>query len=110
MHVKVIFRWQKNGYHGIHRWMSRNDGRPYLCAVRAWIRIVTRFLALMGESKSDCPLSVYRHSKSQLPRYVTSAMVTAEMRSLAVEVHHLTKKEDIERFSSHSLRVGAACI
>lgn len=40
MHVKVIFHWQNNGYHSIHRWMSRNDDRIYLCAVRAWIRIV----------------------------------------------------------------------
>ena len=109
-YVKVIFCWQKNGYHGIHRWMSRNDKRIYLCAVRAWIRIVARFLALMGESKSDCPLAVYYHRKTHSPRYVTSTMVTAEMRSLAVEVHHLTNKEDIDRFSSHSLRVGAACI
>ena len=37
-------------------------------------------------------------------------MVTAELRSLAVQVHHLTKQEDIDRFSSHSLRVGACCI
>ena len=64
----------------------------------------------MGESKSDCPLTVYHHHKTQLPRYVTSAMVTAAMRLLAVDVHHLTNKEDIDRFSSHSLRVGAACI
>ena len=90
--------------------MSRNDARIYLCAVRAWLRIVARFLDLMGESKFDCPLAVYLHQRTRKPRYVTSTMVTAEMRSLVVDVHKLTKKEDIDRFSSHSLRVGAACI
>lgn len=90
--------------------MSRNDARIYFCAVRAWFHIVARFLELMGESKLDCPLAVYFHQKSRKPRYVTSTMVTAEMRSLVVDVHKLTKKEDIDRFSSHSLRVGAACI
>ena len=110
IHVKVIFRWQKNGNHGIFRRISRNNARIYLCAVRSWIRIVARFLSLMGESKSDCPLAVYLHHKTKQPRYLTSSMVTVELRSLAVQVHHLTKQEDIDRFFSHSLRVSACCI
>ena len=110
IHVKVIFCWQKNGNHGIFRWMSRNDTRIYLCAVCAWIRIVARFLSLMGESKSDCPLAVYRHHKCKQLCYLSSSMVTAELQTLAVQFHHLTKQDDIDRFSSHSLRVGACCI
>ena len=32
------------------------------------------------------------------------------MRSLATAVHNITKKEDLQKFSCHSLRVGACCI
>lgn len=110
IHIKAIFRWQKKGRHGVYCWISRNNNRIYLCAVRAWIRIIARFLSLMGESESDCPLAVYLYRKAKLPHYLTSSMVTAEMRSLAVQVHHLTKKKGIDRFSSHSLRVRACCI
>lgn len=90
--------------------MSCNNNQIYLYAVRAWILIVARFLALMGELKSDHPFVVYCHHRSHLPLYVTSTMVTTKMRSLAVEVHNLTKKDDIDHFSSYSLRVRAACI
>ena len=112
-YVKVWFRWQKNGDHGIFRWMSRNDERIYLCAVRAWIRIVKRFLFFMNQIPGDPltkPIAIYLHTKTKQPRYLTSTMVTAELRTLAVEVHGLKDKKDIDRFSSHSLRVGACCI
>ena len=55
------------------------------------------------------PLAVYKHNTSKA-RYITSSLATTELRKLAKEVHGLTKEEDINRFSSHSLRVGACCI
>ena len=58
----------------------------------------------------DLPLAVYKHTESCRPRYITSTMVTTEMRSLAKDVHGITDEEELARFSSHSLRVGACCI
>ena len=106
--VRVRFMWQKNGRHNIHRWFYRNDKRPFLCAVRSWIAIVKRFIRLLGKD-SKKPLAVYVNRNHGI-RLVTADCVTKKLRSLAVEVHHLTKDEDIKRFSCHSLRVGACCI
>ena len=40
-YIKVQFRWQKNGDHGISRWCARNDKSPYLCPVRRWHNILS---------------------------------------------------------------------
>lgn len=106
--IRVRFMWQKNLQHNIHRWAYRNNARPFLCAVRAWIAIVRRFIRLMGRD-SDKPLAVYR-TKLYQTRLVTSDDATRVLRDLAVDVYKLTKKEDTQKFSSHSLRVGACCI
>ena len=108
--VKLQFRWQKNGRHGIHRWFARNLDKPFLCGVSAWISIVDRFIRLLGMNCADKPLAIYQHAKSRAPRYITSTIATQEMRSLATAVHNITKKEDLQKFSCHSLRVGACCI
>ena len=108
--VKVWFRWQKNLRHNIFRWVSRNDARVYMCAVRAWIRIIARFIELMGADCTNKPIAVYLHTKTKKPRYLTSTMMTTEMRTFAQQVHGLTNKEEVDRFSSHSLPVGACCI
>ena len=106
--VRVCFMWQKNGKHKIYRWFYRNEQRIFLCAVRSWIAIVLRFVRLMGKD-SKKPLAIYNNRNHGL-RLVTADLATTLMRKLAVEVHHLTKDEDIKKFSCHSLRVGACCI
>ena len=106
--VKVRFMWQKNKNHNIIRWFYRNDAKKYLCAVRSWIAIVKRFVRLMGP-RSQKPLAIYK-SRNRGLRLVTADVATEKMRSLAVDVHQLTKDADIKKFSCHSLRVGACCI
>ena len=54
--VKVWFRWQKNGRHGIHRWFARNLNKSFLCGLSAWISIVDRFIRLLGMSCANKPL------------------------------------------------------
>lgn len=106
---KVFFRWQKNLHHGIHRWFYINKKKTHLCGVLAWVRIIQRYDRLMKGKGSNTPLAVYQRSDGTV-RYLTSNAATHEMRELAKDVHGLTKKKDINRFSCHSLRVGACCI
>ena len=106
--VCVRFAWQKNGDHGIHRWFYRNTERPFLCAVNSWIEIVQRFVTLMGRASTK-PLAIFV-SKYKGIRLVTANVATKHMRELAVQVHKLTDDADINKFSCHSLRVGACCI
>ena len=68
-----------------------------------------RYIRLVGNS-NDKPLAVYKHEGTGSPRYLTSTIVTIEMRILAQSVHGITKKEDLQKFSCHSLRVGACNI
>ena len=100
--------WQKNLKHNIHRWVYRNHKKPFLCAVRAWIAIVQRFVRLVGKN-TTMPLAVYRSTRKEV-RYITAPQATQQMRDLAKVVFKLTKKADIQRFLCHSLRVGACCI
>ena len=100
---------KKNGDHGEYRWFSRNDVKKYLCSVHKWISIVQRFIRLQGSKIWDQPLAVYRNKKRQV-RNITADIVNTLMRSLAVETYKLTKKEDIELFPCHSLRVGTCTL
>jgi len=106
-HVRVLFRWQKNGLNGVHRWVSRNDKNPYLCAVTALLNIVDRFIRLVGETRVDRPIAVYR---AVCVKYLTSTIATKWIRYAARRVHDVVKQEELDKFSCHSLRVGACCI
>lgn len=106
--IRVRFMWQKNLKHNIHRWVYRNTNKPFLCAVRAWIAIVRRFVRLVGKN-TTMPLAVYRSTRKEV-RYITADQATLQMRELAKSVFKLTKKADVQKFSCHSLRVGACCI
>ena len=86
-----------------------NETKQYLCLVRKWISIIQRFIRLRGPNIQNEPLAVYRNKKGQV-RNITADIVNSLMRSLAVETYKLTKKEDIQLFSCHSLRVGACTL
>ena len=109
MFVKVLFRWQKNSDHGISRWCARNDIKTYLCPIRKWVRILLRFIQLRGIECKDQPLAIYQN-KSGMARNITADRVNTLLRELAVETHNLKRPEEIQKFSTHSLRVGACCL
>ena len=109
MYIKVLFRWQKNNDHGISRWCARNDIKKYLCPIRKWVRILLRFIQLRGIKCKDQPLSIYQN-KSGMTRNITADLVNTLLRDLAIKTYNLTKIDEIQKFSSHSLRVGACCL
>ena len=108
-YVKVLFRWQKNNDHGISRWCARNDKKTYLCPIRAWVRILQRFIQLRGIKCKDQPLAIYQN-KSGMARNITADVVNNLLRDLAIKPYNLTDMDEIQKFSSHSLRVGACCL
>ena len=108
-YVKVLFRWQKNNDHGISRWCARNDKKTYLCPIRAWVRILQRFIQLRGIKCKDQPLAIYQN-KSGMARNITADVVNNLLRDLAIKTYNLTDMDEIQKFSSHSLRVGACCL
>ena len=109
--IWVTFRTQKNGDNGDKKLLLANTENPKRCAVRAFYRIIERFQRLMGTSDEATPLAMYATSAG--PQFVTPDVIEKHMRTIAAHVHNLDPvkdKDELARWSSHSLRIGACVI
>jgi hypothetical protein len=110
--LRITFRTQKNGENGEEKLFARNEKPQGCCCVRAAIRVLERFQRLRGNSDFTTPLAIYRTTDGQC-RLITSDLVEREMRKLAAKIYHLDPikdREALQRWSCHSLRVGACVI
>ena len=84
---------------------------PHLCSVRAMLRICDRAKRL--NIPETTPIAVYskvsKHRKKAIVSFLTRELITKNLRLAATTKHGVTKKEHLQRFSPHSVRVGA-CI
>lgn len=113
--IWIKFRTQKNGYHGEERIFTRNPDSGH-CFVAAMYRSLTRFKDLQSvlPTLTDIsPLSIYWDPMSKSVRSITATDIESFMRSLAVTVydlHPLKDKKALQKWSAHSLRVGACVL
>ena len=110
----VKFRTQKNGQHGEEKLFTRNPTPGGICFVRSAYRRLQRFERLRATdgrlNPSSTPLSVYFDPPSLSVRLVTATDIETFMRRLAAEVYHLhplKHSSELQRWSAHSIRVGA---
>ena len=110
----VTWRTQKNGDHGQSKLFTRNPSPGGICLVSAVYRSLERFARLMARDPrihpAHTPLSIYWSPRLQAVQLVNSTDIETFMRRLAMAVHKLHPDhdaEEIRRWSSHSLRVGA---
>lgn len=103
----VTFRTQKNGAHGEKRLFTRSTKRSF---IESMYRIIQRFVQLRGASDTTTPLSIYLDEKTGEVKLITSKDIETIMRKLAAHVYKITKESDLQRWSAHSLRVGACVI
>ena len=97
------WRYQKNQQNGETKLLTRNDRNPKLCAVRAMLRICHRASCL--HNKMDHPLAIFQSTKAV--RTLISYKQVEDVIKLATrKVYNLTPRY-LQRFSLHSLRVGA---
>ena len=107
--VSTRWRYQKNGDNGQIITYARNLDNPELCYISAVIRILARAQRL--DIKPDCPIAVAMAGKKNLsPCFITSTSVASHLQAAAKEVHHISSKKDLARFSTHSFRVGACVL
>jgi hypothetical protein len=109
--VSLTFKAQKNGENGEEHLFARNDSFPAMCFVRLLLRITKRFIRLVGEDHSK-PLCICKDALGKL-RYITANDINFVFRLAAAKVYNLdplANKIPLERWSSHSLRVGACVI
>lgn len=113
--MRVQWRTQKNGDNYECKTYLINEKHPDLCPVRRGFRILERYYRLVGFNQPNVPLAVYKAGTvdQTSTRLLYSDQVTKVIRETAMAVLHLHPKKDkaeIDKFSTHSLRVGACQI
>ena len=109
----ITFRSQKNGQNGEERKFARHTEGGTKCFVTAMLSILHRFMRLRGVHDLLTPIGLYQDAGMSAPRLITSVDIESEMRAAACSVYSLDPvrdKVDLQRWSSHSLRVGACVI
>jgi len=107
--VQLTFRIQKNLNHGETRIFTTSSSR--INCVLFWLNIVKRFFRLCGE-RYDIPLAVFKDAQGTV-RYMSAADLTPLIRLAASKVYGLDlqkHKDELQRWSMHSLRVGGCVI
>lgn len=106
--VDICWRYQKNKNHGEKKTVVVDRELPLLCGVLASIRIIDRARKL--NLPPGHPVCVYTDDGTVKGNvcFVTETHIKKCMRSLAREEYSITDKDELQRYSSHSVRVGAA--
>ena len=99
----VTYRFQKNDDNGQQVNYTKNTDDPSFCAVAAGARIRARAQRLKVTPTE--PLAVYGVNGKKT--FIFNTEVKEEMRKCATEIYKLTDPAEIQRYSSHSVRVGA---
>lgn len=116
--LRITWRTQKNKKNGQYKTYLPNFRHRDLCPVARGLRIVQRYLALVGAHAPNVPLAVYRTTtnpscSSDNIKLIFAAQLTAAVRKTAAVVLNLDPVKDAKElslFSAHSLRVGACQI
>ena len=109
-HIRVCFDFQKNGDHGELKWITRNIANPELCSVLRAMNICIRFITLRGWEFSHEPLAIYQDSSNKRIYNITDSDANILIRELATETYDISKSEELQLWTCHSIRVGACCI
>ena len=103
-YISVRWRYQKNQQNGETKFMARNDRNLAFCTIRAALRILHRAAKL--HLTPDTPLAVYSLKEGK-PRLLSHKDMESLIRAAAKAVYNITSTKYLQRFSCHSIRVGA---
>jgi hypothetical protein len=105
--ANITFREQKNGDDGAKRTIVRDFGNPSLCAVSAMLRITQRWSDL--HLPTNQPLSCFTvdGTVDGNVHNICASHIERGLQAAARAVHDVKVAEDLARFTSHSIRVGA---
>lgn len=105
------YRQQKNGQNGEVTTFHDTEAVTELSAVQLLVSIVCRFIRLVG-LLSNVPLAVYKDRHHRVRR-VTSNEIETVMRgaaSVVYSLHPSKHRAALQKWSAHSIRVGACQI
>jgi hypothetical protein len=108
----IKFRTQKNGQNGEEKLFTSNTQGK--CFPSAMLRIIRRFIHLQGAHDTKTPLAMYQPAgPSKGKKLITALDIEEAMRRTAGRVYQLDPvkdKQTLQKWSAHSLRVGACVI
>ena len=106
-YVKIRYRWQKNGENGEGvLYGAASQGHPYRCPVIAMKNILRRAESL--KLPADAPLAWFHDGKCR--HMITDKHICLFLRAAARVAHDVVDPEELQRWSAHSIRVGACVI
>ncbi len=105
--VQVTWRIQKNHQNGQAITLAADVDHPKICPVCSALRIVLRAQHL-GQP-SDLPVAMYK-SKQGKTLYLTGNKIAELLRAAVRAIRLDTTKEELKRYSAHSLRVWACVL
>jgi hypothetical protein len=105
--MEIRYRFQKNKDNRQKIKYSKSTNTK-LCPARAGLKIRRRDQRL--RVKAHTPIAVYSYSSKKKAKYISDKDIESVLQMVAKEVYNLTLLEDIKRFSSHSIRVGACVL
>ena len=101
--VHLKWRYQKNLDNGQVIQYLRDKEHSKHCFVKAAIRIRNRAIRLSIAKGNS--VSVFKHKGKAV--YINDKHICSLLQEAAKKVHGITCKEDLARFTTHSIRVGA---
>ena len=104
--VKATWRIQKNRRNGQAITLSADVDHPKICPVRAALRLVLR--ARRCGQPDDLPVACYKN-RGKLT-YLTGKRIAALFREAVKKEFPNTPKDELSRYSAHSLRVWACVL
>jgi hypothetical protein len=105
--VQVTWRIQKNRQNGQAITLAADVDHPEICPVRSALRIVLRVQRL-GQP-SNLPIAVYKSEQGKT-LYLTGNKIAELLRAAVRAIRPDTTKEELKRYSAHSLRVWACVL
>jgi hypothetical protein len=104
-YVRLRWRFQKNGDNAETKTFAANPGHTTSIGT-AMLRIIQRSFRLRLSDISPLAVFASRH----VVTLIDDSHITTSLRQLTVAVYGMMPSDSFQRFSSHSLRVGACVI
>ncbi len=104
--VKITWRIQKNCQNGQSITLLTESDQPEICPMRSATQLVLQ--ARWLNQPDDMPVAVYKTKKGKVI-YLTGNKISKLFRKAIKKVHPNTTPDDLNQYSTHSLRV-LACV
>ena len=107
--VNLKWRYQKNNDNGQVVSYVEDTKNKCFCYIRAAKRIRSR--AIKYSVPSNMPVAIYKEKKTKSKfKYIDDVHIKDILQEAAKHVHNISNKEDLNKFTSHSIRVMACVI